>query len=270
MLKYDEEYFYKFGSHNDNIGTTIRNLGLLAAGKNILISPCGYGQIVKFTSDYFNNNNIYGLDISRIQTGMRNHKNVICGDMLNIPFKDDYFDLILCADLLEHYDLKDIYKCLDEIERVSSIKGKLILRVGTSSLDDFFADSTHLTCKDDRWWIKIVEENTSFKPIMFSSVIGEYVFFKDNITLNKKLKTKIDLSKYKIGENFSFLKNKILYKRKDGRIFYEFNAEGGLSKSYISLKVDMNGELELYLLDNGKKFEFFQNKEIIMMDKIGE
>jgi len=270
MARYEEEYFNNFGSHNDNIGTTIRHLKLLSTSKNILVSPCGYGQIVRFASDYFNNGNIYGLDISRTQTGMRNHNNVICGDMINIPFKEDCFDLILCADLLEHYDLKDIYRSLAEIERVSSNDGKLILRVGTSSLEDFFADGTHITCKDDRWWIKTIEENTNFKPIAFSTVIGEYVFRKENIEFKSKIKNKVDLKRYKIGENFSFLNNKTLYKREDGRLFYEFNLDNGFSKSYISLQSDINGELEIFILDNGKKFEIWQNDEIIMMDRIGD
>ena len=44
--------------------------------------------------------------------------------MYNLPFEENYFDLILCNHVLEH--IEDDYKALNELHRVIKNKGTLI------------------------------------------------------------------------------------------------------------------------------------------------
>src|SRR3990167_8291343 len=54
----------------------------------------------------------------------------ICARSLNIPFKDNCFDAVICTELLEH--LKEPGECLEEIKRVLKPQGYLYLSVPQS------------------------------------------------------------------------------------------------------------------------------------------
>ena len=66
----------------------------------------------------------YGIDISSIavryateQFGVRN---VIEGNILDIPFKDNFFDAVFSCDVLEHLEPDDIKPAIMEILRVAN------------------------------------------------------------------------------------------------------------------------------------------------------
>jgi ubiquinone/menaquinone biosynthesis C-methylase UbiE len=89
----------------------------------ILDCGCGFGSFYNLTKDL---NTIY-LDISLNLLKKFNIKtNKICGDILNLPFKDNSFDLILCINVLEHVDYK---KALSKIRRVLKKEGTCIVVV---------------------------------------------------------------------------------------------------------------------------------------------
>lgn len=56
------------------------------------------------------------------------------------PFPDNYFDLILCKDVLEHVDL---IKVLRDIYRILKKGGKVIIQVPHFTSKDAFSDPTH-------------------------------------------------------------------------------------------------------------------------------
>ncbi len=94
----------------------------------ILDCGCGFGSFYNLTKNidtiYFDFSfnllkkfeNIYSL---------KTHK--ICGDILNLPFKDGSFDLILCINVLEH--IKYYKKALVEMKRVLKDSGTIIIVV---------------------------------------------------------------------------------------------------------------------------------------------
>ena len=97
----------------------------------ILDCGCGFGSFYNLTE---NLNTIY-LDFSfNLLKKFENTHNLktskICGNVLNLPFKDGSFDLILCINVLEH--IKDYKKALNEIKRVLKDNGTVIIVVVNS------------------------------------------------------------------------------------------------------------------------------------------
>ena len=58
------------------------------------------------------------------------------GDVRTLPFTDEQFDLVLCAEVLEHLPWLDLPKALREIKRVSKIGAVLSLPDARSTLLD--------------------------------------------------------------------------------------------------------------------------------------
>ena len=51
------------------------------------------------------------------------------GDILALPFADDYADLIECHQVLEHFQMKDVVPALKEMRRVLKPGGEIIITV---------------------------------------------------------------------------------------------------------------------------------------------
>ncbi|HIP84083.1 MAG TPA: class I SAM-dependent methyltransferase [Methanothermococcus okinawensis] len=97
-------------------------------GGRVLDCGCGFGSYFSLTRDL---DTLY-LDLSyhQLKRFGRRHRlnsNRICGDILNLPFKDNTFDLILCINVLEH--VRDIRRGLRELHRVLKDRGVAIVVV---------------------------------------------------------------------------------------------------------------------------------------------
>lgn len=118
LMNFEEELIFDIISNLDEFNRIKNKKEAL-----ILDCGCGFGSFYNLTKD---SNTIY-LDISLNLLKKFNIKtNKICGDILNLPFKDKSFDLILCIDVLEHVDYK---KALSEIKRVLKNNGVCIVVV---------------------------------------------------------------------------------------------------------------------------------------------
>lgn len=88
---------------------------------NILEIGCSNGLATK--SFQHNKRLAYGMDISEIAIRYAGEKffvpNCIVGNILDIPFKDKFFDAVFTCDVLEHLTLRDVDRALKEIRRVS-------------------------------------------------------------------------------------------------------------------------------------------------------
>jgi len=93
----------------------------LEKGKHILDAGCGDGINLKHYLSC-SPNTVFGMDFNflRLQRAGANAKNqaiLILGDLLNPPFQNDYFDIILLNHVLEHIPedrevLAQLYRCL--------------------------------------------------------------------------------------------------------------------------------------------------------------
>jgi len=96
--------------------------------KNIILDAgCGTGSNITFFSQF---GTTYGIDISSTATKfcrMRGIKNVLTGDVSKLPYKNSFFDIVSCMDVLEH--IENERKAIKEIFRVLKPGGVFILTV---------------------------------------------------------------------------------------------------------------------------------------------
>jgi len=84
----------------------------------VLDVGCGKGAIISAVKKYFPNIEFYGID--PVFSG----KNILKGSVYRIPFKDNFFDVVMAFEVLQHTYV-DI--ALREISRVLKRNGKLII-----------------------------------------------------------------------------------------------------------------------------------------------
>lgn len=91
-----------------------RNIKILEVGSNV------GNQLVLLKSLGFNN--LYGIEISKyaIQKSKDRDLNIIQGSALDLPFRDNYFDLVFTSGVLIHISPNDINTVLSEIFRCSN------------------------------------------------------------------------------------------------------------------------------------------------------
>lgn len=92
----------------------------------ILDVGVGLGRLLSYLPDNFEK---YGMDISLHYLKMSREKKIeVCCSMIeDMPYKDDYFDIIVSTDVLEH--VLDLNLAIKNIMRVLKPGGRLVLRV---------------------------------------------------------------------------------------------------------------------------------------------
>lgn len=161
----------------------------------ILDIGCGRGFYVHALTLYDFPKEIVGIDKKEEYVDKANklisdkRTNIFKGSIYSIPFKDNYFDFIICSELLEH--LPDDKRGLAEINRVLKKSGTLLLTVPSKNFP-FFWDpinwllmhifNTHINSKI--WFlagiwadhVRLYEKNDLIKLVKSAK-------FKVNVTL---------------------------------------------------------------------------------------
>lgn len=89
---------------------------------------CGTGETLTFLKKLFPKAELYGVDLSSLAVEYaksRNHLNIFKADAIKLPFKNNYYDLILFLDVLEH--IKNDQKAVNEALRVLKPKGIIVI-----------------------------------------------------------------------------------------------------------------------------------------------
>lgn len=108
--------------------------------ESILELGCGAGRI--FLHYKNKNYNIKGIEYSKIavkniQKILKNKKDVLQGNVLNLPYEDNSFNYILAFGLFHNLEkFKDIQKAFTESARVLKSDGKLLFSVRFDSLEN--------------------------------------------------------------------------------------------------------------------------------------
>lgn len=74
------------------------------------------------------------------------------GDMLNLPYKDEQFDCILCRNVISHTDTEGLKQVINQIRRVLKKDGECYLTLGSKDSSQF---------KDNDW--PLIDENTKLR-----------------------------------------------------------------------------------------------------------
>lgn len=96
----------------------------------------GTGRVANFIKELQKDNEIYLLDSNKGMLKKADKKeleNLFHGYSSNMPFSDNFFDVILCVDALHHFEKTE--ESLSEMSRVLKPGGKLIV-------SDFNSEST--------------------------------------------------------------------------------------------------------------------------------
>ena len=111
----------------------------------------------------------YGEDIS--EYAVENcHPNV--KDYVSLP-NDNVYDLLICKDVLEHIEEEDLPGVLQTFARKSN-QFFFVIPLGDEDrfrIREYEVDITHVTKKDEEWWIKMFESQ-GFRLTKFSYSFG--------------------------------------------------------------------------------------------------
>ncbi len=117
----NEFYNGRFGKTKDQLNDIFlknipKDAKILEVGTNI------GNQLLHLQSQGFTN--LYGIEIQDRAINYAKHRtnnlNIIKGDALDIPFKDNFFDLVFTHGVLIHISPENIEKAINEIYRVSN------------------------------------------------------------------------------------------------------------------------------------------------------
>jgi ubiquinone/menaquinone biosynthesis C-methylase UbiE len=104
--------------------------------QTILDAGCGNGEYSLFLAKKFPNATIYAIDFSQKMCELTKRRakkqelnNIIVqeGDVENLIFANNYFDLVLCIDLLHHIPNITLSKSLTQLQRVSKTNASIII-----------------------------------------------------------------------------------------------------------------------------------------------
>ena len=168
---YDEKYFLerylaklKFKPRYIRL---IRYLRKQIKTGRLLEVGCGVGYFLAQAEKYFET---YGIDISpiAIQYAKKNTTKSILtvGSATNLPFKNDFFNIVVALDVLEH--IHNPLNALIEINRVMRPHGLLLMRIpNTASVGKklkkeewhAFRDPSHVSLLSREEWFSILRKS---------------------------------------------------------------------------------------------------------------
>jgi len=164
--QFDREYFVYNGKgeakgyrgHYADFPENLKFLEYIKSLKpaSVLDVGCAYGFLVKRLNDAGIPSK--GIEISPFCIAMRATDDVQLGDILELPFSDNAFDLVVSIELLEHIPEKHTDKALKEMARVAK---RGVHWIAYKEVDDLFQtkDITHVNSdKPYRWWVDKVKE----------------------------------------------------------------------------------------------------------------
>lgn len=169
MTEYDQEYFER--TTLDLTGNLLTDtakrivyhsapmiralmIKLLLNPRTVLDAGCGKGSLVLWLRKF--GIEAHGVDTSDYALGHAYapvKKYLRKGDIFDLPFENDSFELVTTFDVLEHIREEDSPRTIKECQRVAR-RWVLHKIYGTSRFERRFPvkDPTHVTIKSKDWW----------------------------------------------------------------------------------------------------------------------
>ena len=172
----------------------LSDLRRLPAEKMILDVGCGKGDFALLAA-----HRVIAIDLNMASLTIakeRGLKNMARANLLQLPFGDESFDNVHCADVIEHFDTNSVILVLKELYRVLS-KGGFLLLASPMPSSEFWGDPSHVRPYPPQSIMSLfVEEektgtgtNQTFHPVGFASLVGVYWRYRSLVGLPWRLRT---------------------------------------------------------------------------------
>jgi glycosyltransferase involved in cell wall biosynthesis/ubiquinone/menaquinone biosynthesis C-methylase UbiE len=115
-----------------------------------LDAGCGLGFLVSELKKF--NVESCGVDISDFAVKSSEDPDVVLGDVENLPFKNEVFDLVVSSEVLEH--LNNPKKAVAEFKRVLKDGGYIIITTPKPGSEYAKRDPTHINVQPEGVWIR--------------------------------------------------------------------------------------------------------------------
>ena len=115
--------------------------------KVLIIGPRTEAEILLYISKGFSPSNIYGLDLITYS------EFIVAGDMHNIPFSDNFFDVVMCVGTFTFGHVKP--PALDEFIRITKNKGLICFTINEGIHEEYGFDKKIDQLKKDNKWKEI-------------------------------------------------------------------------------------------------------------------
>jgi ubiquinone/menaquinone biosynthesis C-methylase UbiE len=166
QVLYNKDYFEGNFHTSSGIERTLLSFKPIAHSFNKNLKPsrildigCAKGFLVSLFHSFGVES--YGVDISsyavsRAPEEIKKNLFVLDVEKGNLPFPDNYFDLLTMIDILEHLHFSSINHILKEIKRVLKQNGYICLTLPTPQEEK--KDITHINLRPKSFWIDFFQE----------------------------------------------------------------------------------------------------------------
>lgn len=118
------------GKHARQLYPVMLQKIILSYGYKVLDVGCGTGELMSQVILEDSSREVVGIDLSEemikvAKMKIKDKGKLILGDAENLPFQDNYFDIVYCNDSFHHYPQP--MKALSEMNRVLKVGGTLII-----------------------------------------------------------------------------------------------------------------------------------------------
>jgi len=149
--------FNRYRGYKQILDTLVKLRKVKLSEYKVLEPACGGGDKLRLLTEYgVKPENCYGFDVSddairrcrRLSPGMMNFQ---LGDAFNMPYDDDFFDVILCSGLFGCYQSDDDgRKLATELARVLKFTGVLLICDLTENFEKVYGDNPAIMAKNLR------------------------------------------------------------------------------------------------------------------------
>lgn len=121
----------------------------LSKNSTLLDVGCGNGFFTYHFAKFYD---VTGLDFSKQMLKINPHHKLIHGNVENLPFNNNSFDIVFCSDLLHH--LKNPEKAVEEMKRVT----KKYIIISEPNRNNPLSFLFHLIKKEERKALKMTKK----------------------------------------------------------------------------------------------------------------
>lgn len=188
-----EKTFKDFQVAKENLTQLVCDFANIKDGMKILDVGCGFGGTIASLNERFSNLQLVGvniddrqLEIAKNSVSPKNNNQIefVCADACQLPFEDNYFDVVLAVECIFHFPSRHLF--FQQANRVLKTQGKLSLsdfvlsgknaafmpiigNIATPIIASFYGKSNCCTMKD----YQELEMNNQFNLIKEKDITEE-------------------------------------------------------------------------------------------------